>query len=122
MNREKINKILDNLEIIENYCKKFKPDFELNLRYAVGEYEEIVSYFPELIVDYTETENKITLYFFGTMKEKPKWGRWGTSTIYLDSVEKNLIFPEGKVFIDYLRLLDYIVGKIKKDEFPIEVE
>lgn len=96
MNREKINKILDNLEIIENYCKKFKPDFELNLRYAVGEYKEIVSYFPELIVDYTETENKITLYFFGTMKEKPNWGRWGDFNYQLRLSRKESNIPRRK--------------------------
>lgn len=126
MNREKINKILDNLEIIENYCKKFKPDYEIKPRYTLNSTSGFVPETNGLRVDATG-ESIVVLDFecwvdslYGN--KGPYWIRWGRATIDISPIVIDFDkIGEEDYSDEYLKILNLIIDKINKDEFEIEI-
>lgn len=119
MNKSEINKVLSDLEIIENFGKRYKPDYEIRLdcySYAGGDIELGVDNFR-----ITLSATSILLYFYGCV-DGPFWHCWAKTTISCE-VEKLVNFEmEERTMKEYIRILDFIVDKINKDELEIKVD
>ena len=128
MNREKVNKFFDDLEFIESYCKKFEPDFKINLVLTgwVNGFEDLHYAFEGFDMEYCE-EGNIYLYFFSRRKNGILV-RWGTSELDEDECLRNNLTTSSyndvldRYDIDYLKIFDYIVKKIKNNKFTIDLK
>jgi hypothetical protein len=118
MNKSEINKVLSDLEIIENFGKRYKPDYEINLDCHDFVDEEIGLGFDNFKIVISATS--ILLNFYGCV-DGPFWHSWAKTSISCE-VEKLINFEKDeKDMKDYIKILDFIVDKINKDELEIDV-
>ena len=119
MNKAAINKVLSDLEIIENFGKRYKPDYEINLdcySYAGDDIELGVENFKIAL-----SATSILLRFYGCV-DGPFWYCWAKTSISCE-VGKLINFEKDEKDIkDYIKILDFIVDKINKDELEINVD
>lgn len=118
MNRSDINKVLDNLQIIENFGKQFKPDYEINLNYHLYNGGDTSTGFDNLNLAYSATS--IILYFSGYV-DGPFWHTWATATLKCNVCDLIDFSKEDHDTKDYLKLLNFIVDKINKDELEMNL-
>lgn len=119
MNKSEINKVLSDLEIIENFGKRYKPDYEINLDCHGYVDEDFELGFDNFKIAVSATS--ILLYFYGCV-DGPFWHCWARSSISCE-VEKLVNFEmEERTMEEYIRILDFIVDKINKDELEIKVD
>ena len=124
MNREEINKVLDNLQVIEDFVKKYNPKYEINAIGWVFEYivpddkrELYCHLYGYNIVIYN---NRICVDFHTGVD---RYKGIGSITIPYDitKLEESYDLKEGHFYdaVDsknYLKILDIIVDKIKNNE------
>ena len=124
MNRADINKILDDLEFIEDYCKKnYEPEFEIELVPIQDRYDQISFEFRGFDIEYG-VESGICFYFFKDVR-KGEFGsgvvRWGTFELDEDEcLEENLTNSNEDGTVNLLKILEYVVEKMKNNEFTME--
>lgn len=119
MNRSDINKVLDNLQIIEDFGKRYKPDYEINLNFHVYNGGDTSPGFDNFSIGYSATS--IILYFSGYV-DGPFWSLWATASLKCNVCEL-IDFSRGDNDIkDYLKLLNFIVDKINKDELKMDLK
>lgn len=119
MNRTEINKVLDKLQIIEDFGKRFKPDYEINLNLHVYDGGDTSPGFDNLNIGYSATS--IILYFSGHV-DGPFWSLWGTASLKCNVCELIDFSKTDNDTKDYLKLLNFIVDKINKDELKIDLK
>lgn len=126
MNRAEINKILDDLEFIEDYCKKnYEPEFEIEFVPIQDRYEQISFEFRGFDIEYVE-EGGICFYFFKDVR-KGEFGsgvvRWGTYELEEDEcLDENLTNSNEDGTVNLLKILEYVVKKMKNNEFTLNKE
>ena len=128
MNRAEINKILDDLEFIEDYCKKnYEPKFEIEFVPIQDRYGQISFEFRGFNIEYVE-EGGVCFYFFKKVR-KGNFGssvgivRWGTFELDEDEcLDENLTNSNEDGTVNLLKILEYVVKKMKNNEFTLESE
>lgn len=119
MNRSIINKVLDDLQIIEDFGKRFKPNYEIELNLHVYNGGDTNPGFDNFSIGYAATS--IILYFSGYV-DGPYWSLWGTASLKCDVCD---LIDFSKVDYDtedYLKLLNFIVDKINNDELKMDLK
>ena len=119
MNRKDINKVLDNLQIIEDFGKRYKPDYEIELNNHIYNGGDTSPGFDNFNISYSGTS--IILYFSGHV-DGPYWSLWGTASLKCDVCDLIDFSKEDNDTKDYLKLLNFIVDKINKDELKIDLK
>mgnify|MGYP006935953103 CR=1 FL=1 len=117
MNRKEILRIIDDLETIEDFGKKYNPHFKITMKGGWNSNEEVTNYFEGIDISLT-SEGTLVIQLQGAINNVPwYWAVWGEIRV---KIEDKSLLPDESFVLDYLKILDYVVNKIHKNEIKIK--
>lgn len=127
MNRERINKIADSLQIIEDFGKKYRPGYETGI-VCTKSYdleENLMIYFKNLLIEYNSVS--VVLKFTENVDEDSHnpgdlCDVWGYAYFVNTNSDFHSDICKDDHTINLLSILDFVVEKIKEGKVEMEKE